>query len=94
MEKTYKIKNQINVSYDSQLSQFWFINDKIKEGDFTDRELKEYFTSSFEIFSQHLERFKNLDNKIDAQEEKLLKFMLDSLIYAKQSLQEAREDKH
>lgn len=94
MKKEYNIKNGNLILCESNLSKFWFIGDGVSRDDFADKELKEYFHSSFDIFVQYLNRFKNLDNRMNEKEERLLKFLLDSLIYAKQSLQESKEDRH
>lgn len=94
MKKEYNIKNGNLILRESSFSKSWFIGEGVSGNDFADMELKEYFHSSFDVFVQHLNKFKNLNNRIDEKEERLLKFMLDSLIYAKQSLQESKEDRH
>lgn len=51
--------------------------------DFGPKNLPEYFDKGYQIFCKRLQEFSKLERTLEAQEERELTFMLDSLIHAK-----------
>ena len=56
--------------------------------DFNPKNLVEYFDKGYEVLRQRLEEFKTLQRPLTEMEDQELKFMLEALIHAKNSLYE------
>lgn len=68
-----------------------FLRDRDKWEDFDEDKLEEYFSNSYEIFMDRLKEFRNGEKKITKEEEKELKFMLETLINTKNMLEETKK---
>ncbi|GEM_PF-4756825 len=71
------------------------LRDDVSAGDswerFDEESLKEYFGKGYGIFLARLEEFRSLTRPLSREEEKELKFMLEALVTAKNTLESRAE---
>lgn len=87
---SYQLKNQEFVIFSSgALGNCAFLlhdNHQNDLKDFDEDDLKLYFENGCRIFTDRFKKFQSWERKVSADEEKELKFMIESLVHAKNNL--------